>query len=126
MSSAEIERAAAVMPGATLGSFRLPADLNFVVARGEGATIWTTDGRHYVDYVLGSGPLVLGHAHPRVVAAVQEQVKRGTTFYYLNEQATRLAEKIAELIPCAEAVKFCGSGTEATFYALRIARAATG
>src|SRR5438067_3470051 len=114
------------MPGATLGSFRLPDDLAFVVERGEGASIWSTDGRPFVDYVLGSGPLVVGHAHPRVVAAVQEQVRRGTTFYYLNEQATRLAEKIAKLVPCAEAVKFCGSGTEATFYALRIARAATG
>src|SRR2546421_8666954 len=126
MSRAEIERVDRVMPGATLGSFRLPAELNFVVARGEGATIWTSEGKPYVDYVLGSGPLVLGHAHPRIVAAVQEQVKLGTTFYYINEQATRLAEKIVELVPCAEAVKFCGSGTEATFYALRIARAATG
>jgi len=114
------------MPGATLGSFRLPDDLAFVVERGEGASIWSTDGRQFVDYVLGSGPLVIGHAHPRVVAAVQDQVRRGTTFYYLNERATRLAEKIVQLVPCAEAVKFCGSGTEATFYALRIARAATG
>jgi glutamate-1-semialdehyde 2,1-aminomutase len=126
MARAEVERSNAVMPGGTLGSFRLPDDLAFVVARGEGATIWSTDGRSYVDYVLGSGPLVVGHAHPRVVAAVQDQVKRGTTFYYLNETATRLAEKIVQLVPCAEAVRFCGSGTEATFYALRIARAATG
>src|SRR5437773_4234940 len=114
------------MPGATLGSFRIPDVLAFVVERGQGASIWSTDGRQFVDYVLGSGPLVIGHAHPRVVAAVQDQVKLGTTFYYINEQATRLAEKIVELVPCAEAVKFCGSGTEATFYALRIARAATG
>jgi glutamate-1-semialdehyde 2,1-aminomutase len=126
VSSAEVERSNAVMPGATLGSFRLPDDLAFVVARGEGANIWSTDGRQFVDYVLGSGPLVVGHAHPRVVAALQEQARRGTTYYYLNEQATKLAEKIRKLIPCAEAVKFCGSGTEATFYALRIARAATG
>jgi glutamate-1-semialdehyde 2,1-aminomutase len=122
----DVERSNAVMPGASLGSFRLPDDLGFVVARGEGATVWSTEGRAFVDYVMGSGPLVLGHAHPRVVAAVQEQAALGTTYYYLNEPATRLAERIVRLVPCAEAVRFCGSGTEATFYALRIARAATG
>jgi glutamate-1-semialdehyde 2,1-aminomutase len=126
MRQDEMLRIEAVLPGASLGTLRLPADLAFVVARGEGATIWTTDGRQLVDYVLGSGPLVLGHGHPRIVEAVKEQVERGTTFYYLNEPATRLAERLVELVPCAEAVKFCGSGTEATFYALRIARAATG
>ena len=114
------------MPGATLGSFRLPEEVAFVVARGEGATIWSTDGRRYVDYVLGSGPLILGHAHPRILEALREQAARGTTYYYLNEPALRLAERIVELVPCAEAVKLCSSGTEATFYALRIARAATG
>jgi glutamate-1-semialdehyde 2,1-aminomutase len=121
-----LERTDAVMPGATLGSFRLPAEVAFVVARGEGATIWSTDGRRYVDYVLGSGPLILGHAHPRILEALREQAARGTTYYYLNEPALRLAERIVELVPCAEAVKLCSSGTEATFYALRIARAATG
>jgi glutamate-1-semialdehyde 2,1-aminomutase len=126
MSRSDVERSDAVMPGATLGSFRLPDEVAFVVDRGEGATVWSTDRRPFVDYVLGSGPMILGHSHPRVVAAVQEQLRRGTTFYYLNEKATALAEKIVELVPCAEAVRFCGSGTEATFYALRIARAATG
>jgi glutamate-1-semialdehyde 2,1-aminomutase len=122
----DVARADAVIPGATLGSFRLPPELSFVVSHGERATIWSTDGRRYVDYVLGSGPLVLGHAHPRIVAAVQEQMARGSTYYYLNEAATELAERVVELVPCAEAVKFCGSGSEATFYAMRIARAATG
>jgi glutamate-1-semialdehyde 2,1-aminomutase len=126
MTRPELERSNAVMPGATLGSFRLPEEVAFVIDRGEGATVWSTDGRQFVDYVLGSGPMVLGHAHPEVVGALQGQLRLGTTFYYLNDKATRLAEKIVELVPCAEAVKFCGSGTEATFYALRIARAATG
>lgn len=121
-----VDRLESFAPGATLGGFRLPADLGFVVARGEGASIWSTDGRQFVDYVLGSGPLILGHAHPRVVTAVQKQAALGTTFYYLNEPALELAERIMRLVPCAEAVKFCSSGTEATFYALRIARAATG
>ncbi len=126
MPSSELDRINSLSPGATLGGFRLPADLAFVVERGEGATIWSTDGRPFVDYVLGSGPLVLGHAHPRIVAAIQAQAARGTTYYYLNEPALKLAERIMRLVPCAEAVKFCSSGTEATFYALRIARAATG
>jgi len=126
MASTELDRINLLTPGATLGGFRLPDDLAFVVARGEGASIWSTDGRQFVDYVLGSGPLVLGHAHPRIVAAIQAQAARGTTYYYLNEPALELAERIMRLVPCAEAVKFCSSGTEATFYALRIARAATG
>ena len=126
MTSPELDRINSLSPGATLGGFRLPEDLAFVVERGEGPTIWSTDGRQFVDYVLGSGPLVLGHAHPRIVAAIQAQAARGTTYYYLNEPALKLADRIMRLVPCAEAVKFCSSGTEATFYALRIARAATG
>jgi glutamate-1-semialdehyde 2,1-aminomutase len=115
-----------VLPGASLGMFRLPEDLAFVAGSGRGATLTSTDGREYVDYVLGSGPMVLGHAHPRVVEAIAEQAARGTTYYALNEPAIRLAERIIELIPCAESVKYCSTGSEATFYALRIARAFTG
>ncbi len=115
-----------VIPGNSLGMLKLPDDLAFVVARGEGTTLWTTDGRQLIDFVLGSGPMMIGHAHPRVVAAVQEQVARGTTFYTMNEMALRLAARIVELVPCAEAVKFASDGAEATFYTLRLARAFTG
>ena len=121
----DVTRSSSVIPGATHGSFQLPPDVAFVVERGEGAALWSTDGRRFVDFFLASGPLVLGHAHPRVVEAVRRQAGAGMLFGYLNEPATMLAERIVELIPCAEAVKFCSSGTEATFYALRIARAAT-
>jgi glutamate-1-semialdehyde 2,1-aminomutase len=69
--------------------------------------------------------MVLGHAHPAVVAAVMEQIPRGSTFYALNDRILDLAEMIVEWAPCAEGVQFCASGSEATFYALRIARAAT-
>jgi glutamate-1-semialdehyde 2,1-aminomutase len=75
---------------------------------------------------MGSGPMILGHAHPEVVAAVREQIGRGSTFYGLNDLAIGLAEAIVGASPCAEALKFCSSGAEATFYALRLARAATG
>jgi glutamate-1-semialdehyde 2,1-aminomutase len=70
--------------------------------------------------------MVIGHAHPRVVCAVQEQAARGTTFYAMNDVAPRLAARIIEFVPCAEAVKFVGDGAEATFYSLRLARAFTG
>ena len=121
-----VEEAGTVLPGALFGTFRLPADVAFVVDRAEGAELFTQDGRQLIDYVLGSGPMVVGHAHPRVVEAIREQAGRGTTFYTLHEPAVRLAQRIVELVPCAEAVKFCSDGTEATFYALRIARAFTG
>ena len=126
MSESELERIESVIPGSCLGTFRLPDEVAFVAARGEGATLWSTEGRAFVDYVLGSGPMVLGHAHPRVVAAVQEQATRGTTFYAMNEMAATLAERIVQLVPCAEAVKLVGDGAEATFYCLRLARAFTG
>lgn len=121
-----VKRAYQIFPGASLGSFYLPENQEFVVHRGQGSRVWDADGRAYLDYVMGSGPMVLGHAHPEVVAAVRHQIEHGSTFYGLNELAIRLGEKIVAAAPCAEALKFCGSGAEATFYALRLARAATG
>jgi glutamate-1-semialdehyde 2,1-aminomutase len=114
------------IPGNCFGTFKLPDPVAFVAARGEGATIWSDDGRKLTDFVLGSGPMILGHAHPRVVAAIQEQATRGTTFYAMNDVAPRLAARITDFVGCAEAVKFVGDGAEATFYALRLARAFTG
>jgi glutamate-1-semialdehyde 2,1-aminomutase len=76
-----------------------------------------------VDYLLGSGPLFLGHAHPAVVAAVREQLERGTSYLLVSEPAIRLAEAIVDVVPCGEAVSFHSTGSEATFFALRLARA---
>jgi glutamate-1-semialdehyde 2,1-aminomutase len=121
-----IQRAYRALPGASLGTYYLPEDLEVVVDRGEGPRVWDVDGGEYIDYVLGSGPMILGHAHLAVVEAVAAQLRRGTSYYALNEPAILLAEKIIAAVPCAEAVKFCGSGAEATFYALRLARAASG
>ncbi len=114
------------LAGGGLGLFVLPADLNLVVARGEGSRIWDVSGREFIDYHLGSGPALLGHAHPAVTAAVAAQIVKGTTFYFLNEPEIELAQRMVEAIPCADVVHYVGSGTEATFYALRIARARTG
>jgi glutamate-1-semialdehyde 2,1-aminomutase len=126
-SNAELlRRAYELLPGASLGSFYLPETHEFVIARGEGSRVWDADGRAYLDLIMGSGPMILGHAHPDVVAAVCERMARGSTFYGLNDAAIDLAETMVGAAPCAEAIKFCGSGAEATFYALRLARAATG
>lgn len=114
------------LAGGGLGLFVLPPDLNLVVARGEGSRIWDVAGREYIDYHLGSGPALLGHAHPAVTAAVAAQIVKGTTFYFLNEPEIELAQRMVAAIPCADVVHYVGSGTEATFYALRIARAKTG
>ena len=119
-----VARAAKVLPGASLGSFQLPLDQTIVIAEGRGPRLWDVDGNEYIDYVLGSGPMLIGHAHPAVVEAVQRQAAKGSTFYSLNEPIIALSEAIVDAVPCAEAIKFVSTGTEATFHALRIARAA--
>ena len=114
------------LAGGCLGSFRMPDEVATVIQRGNGCRIYDTEGREYIDYILGSGPLILGHAHPAVVDAVQRQVALGSTFYALNEPAIRLAERVVEASPCGESIRFTSSGTEGTFSALRMARAYTG
>jgi glutamate-1-semialdehyde 2,1-aminomutase len=125
--SAQHERllnlAAQTMPGGTLGYFRLPDDVTLIVREGRGSKLYDVDGREYVDYVLGSGPMLVGHTHPQVVAAVTAQLARGTTFYIATEEAIRLAERICQLSPCAELVRFTSTGNEAVSFALRLARA---
>ncbi|MFN8544120.1 MAG: aminotransferase class III-fold pyridoxal phosphate-dependent enzyme [Candidatus Binatia bacterium] len=94
-----------------------------VVQAARGARIWDASGNAYIDYLLGSGPMLLGHAHPAVVAAVREQLERGSSYLMVSEPAIRLAEEIVALVPCAEAVCFHSSGSESVFFALRLARA---
>ena len=124
--AALLQDAGTYLAGGGLGLFQLPADLNLVVARGEGSRVWDVAGREYIDYHLSSGPALLGHAHPEVIAAVQAQLPKGSTYFFLNEPEIQLARKIVDAVPCADEVLYTGSGTEATFYALRIARARTG
>src|SRR5690349_3591267 len=114
-----VARARSVFPGGALGSFTLPEGQELIATRGESARLYDTAGKAYIDYVLSSGPMILGHAHPAVSAAVHRQVDRGSTFYTTNDVAIRLAEKILEATGWAEMLKFCSSGSEATFYALR-------
>jgi glutamate-1-semialdehyde 2,1-aminomutase len=97
-----------------------------VAAKGEGCRIWDADGREYFDYVLSWGPLVLGHAHPMVLDALDETMRRGTSFGMPTELEVTLAEMIRERMPHIEMMRFVSSGTEATMSAIRLARAATG
>jgi glutamate-1-semialdehyde 2,1-aminomutase len=119
--------AARTLPGGVLGSFALPPEIAFVPAGASGSHLRTTDGRDFIDYVIGGGPMLVGHGHPEVLDATRRQLERGVQFYsYLNEPAIQLAEVLADAIPCAEHIRFCTSGSEATMYALRYARAHTG
>ncbi|MCC6629534.1 MAG: aspartate aminotransferase family protein [Chloroflexi bacterium] len=115
-----------VLAGGGLGLFTLPPDVNLVIAEGHGSHVTDVAGRDFIDYHLGSGPALLGHGHPAVTEAVAAQLTRGTTYYFLNEPVIRLATRLVAAIPCADQVHFTGSGTEATFFALRVARAHTG
>ncbi len=118
-----LQKAMRVLPGGVLGGYYAPQELAFVVREAHGPRLYDFSGREYIDYILGSGPLVLGHAHPAVVAAVEAQLRKGTTYFQLSEPTLSLAEEICRAVPCAEQVRFCGSGSEATFFALRVARA---
>src|SRR5512138_910443 len=121
-----LRRADQVLPGGILGSHRSGPGLEFVVKEGRGAYLYDMAGRRYLDYLLGSGPMLLGHAHPAVVEAVERQMSRGTSYFLLNEPAIQLSEEIVRAVPCAEQVRFTSSGSEATFFALRVARAYRG
>ncbi len=115
-----------LFPGGSSGLWSLPEEYQIVVTHGRGGHVWDMTGREYIDCILGSGPVLIGHAHPAVVAAVQAQVEKGATYFLLNEPGIRLAEQVVDAVPCAEQIRFVSTGTEATFYTIRIARAYTG
>ena len=120
-------RAEASLPGAGLGGYSLPEDVRFVIREGRGGRVISTAGREYVDYVCGAGATIIGHDHPAVVEAVRERVGRGMHFFgTLNDAAIELAARLVEYIPCADKVVLTSTGSEATAYAMRIARAFTG
>jgi glutamate-1-semialdehyde 2,1-aminomutase len=126
MQDALLGKADRYLAGGGLGLFTLPPEVNLVIREGHGSRVTSVAGKEYIDYHLGSGPALLGHGHPAVTAAVSAQLPKGTTYYFLNEHVLRLAERLVEAVPCAEQVQFTGSGTEATFFSLRVARALTG
>jgi glutamate-1-semialdehyde 2,1-aminomutase len=117
-----------VLPGGVnspVRAFRSVGGIPRFIARGEGAALIDADGNRYVDLVLSWGPLILGHAHPEVLAAVVAAAERGTTFGAPTELEVRLAERVVATFPSLEMVRFVSSGTEALMSAVRLARAAT-
>lgn len=121
-------RAARVIPGGVnspVRAFRAVEGTPPFIVRGEGARIWDADGNCYIDYIGSWGPLLLGHAHPEIIAAIEEAARSGTSFGLPTEREIELAELICEAVPSVEKVRLVNSGTEATMSALRLARAYT-
>ncbi|MBN1562697.1 MAG: glutamate-1-semialdehyde 2,1-aminomutase [Anaerolineae bacterium] len=128
-SSELYQRAIQVMPGGVsspVRAFRGVGGNPLFIQRGEGPYLFDADGNRYVDYVMSWGPLILGHAHPAVVEAVQQQVTKGTSYGAPTGLEIELAQLVIDLMPSVEMVRFVNSGTEATMSALRLARAYTG
>ncbi|MEO0993654.1 MAG: aminotransferase class III-fold pyridoxal phosphate-dependent enzyme [Pseudomonadota bacterium] len=126
-SATAFEIAETTLPGAGLGGYALSDDIRLVFSHGEGPRFWDVDGREYIDYTGGAGALILGHSHPAVVEAAQAQTARGMhMFGVLNDQAIALSERLVRDIPCAEKIAYATTGSEATAYAMRLARAYTG
>ena len=97
-----------------------------VIARGEGCHVWDVDGNAYLDYIGSWGPLILGHAHPDIIAAICTTAQLGTSFGALTEREVELADILCSAVPSLEMVRLVNSGTEAVMSAIRLARAATG
>ena len=117
--AALMEKARAVLPAGGFGNLAF----DVVIREGKAGHVWDVSGNEYVDYLLGSGPMLIGHGHPEVLTAVQSQIPNGTTFFANNEHGILLAEAIVDAMACADKVRFMSSGSEATFYAMRVARA---
>lgn len=118
-----LEKAAQYLPGGGTGNLTVREDLSFLAREGRGSRIWDVSGNEYIDWLMGSGPMILGHAHPSVVEAVIKAVEQGSTFFATSEKAVLLAEELVKAVPCAEQVRFTTSGTDACFQAMRAARA---
>ena len=116
-----IERAKAVLPAAGFGNF----DPGIIIREGKGSRVWDEDGNEYVDYLIGSGPMLLGHGNQEVQEAVFEQIPKGITFFANNSAGVELAEEICRAVPCAEQLRYVSTGGEADMYAMRLARAFT-
>lgn len=126
-SEQKFRQSAAVLAGGVSSSLRASMKpVPLFAERGHGARVTDVDGHTYIDYLLGYGPLILGHAHPELVTAVHEAAQRGFTYGLQHHGEIDLAEKLVKILPCADKVAFSGSGTEAVMLALRLARAYTG
>jgi glutamate-1-semialdehyde 2,1-aminomutase len=124
-----MQRAVSLIPGGVnspVRAFRAVGGEPIFATRGEGPYVWDADGRRYIDYIGSWGPLLFGHAHPRIVDAVQRAASQGTSFGVPTEAEVQLAERICAMVPGVDMVRLVNSGTEATMSAIRLARAFTG
>jgi glutamate-1-semialdehyde 2,1-aminomutase len=119
------EEARKLTPGGVHSAIRFSEPYPIFISEAKGAKIYDVDGNEYIDYHLAFGPVVLGHASSRVVAAVTEQLSKGIIFGFSNELEIKVAKKIKTHVPSAQMIRFCNSGTEATYHAIRVARAYT-
>ena len=122
-------RAQAIIPGGVnspVRAFRSVGGTPRFITRGDGPYVWDAEGRRYIDYVGSWGPMILGHAHPAVVKAVQDAAANGLSFGMPTEGEITIAEVVTKLVPSMERVRFVSSGTEAAMTAIRLARGATG
>lgn len=115
-------RARQVLPAGGFGNY----DPDVVLKSGRGARVWDEDGKEYIDFLIGSGPMLVGHNHPEVIDAVQAQLADGITFFTSNAAGIELAEVICAAVPCADQLRYVSTGSEADMYAMRLARAHTG
>src|SRR5436190_9899653 len=116
------EKATHLIPGGVnspVRAFRGVGGNPFFVQRARGSRIWDVDGNEYIDYVGSWGPMILGHAHSKVVRAIQEVARDGTSFGIPNPHEVRLAQLVTESFPSIQKVRFVSSGTEATMSAIR-------
>jgi len=124
-----MQRAVSRLPGGVnspVRAFRAVGGDPIFVVRGEGPRVWDADGQSYIDYIGSWGPLLFGHAHPRIVDAVRKASARGTSFGVPTEAEVTLAERLCAMVPGLDMVRLVNSGTEATMSAIRLARAYTG
>ncbi|HET7181172.1 MAG TPA: aminotransferase class III-fold pyridoxal phosphate-dependent enzyme [Candidatus Limnocylindrales bacterium] len=125
-SAAMFERAAGALPGGSTRTTIYSAPYPPYMTHGQGLRTWDVDGNEYRDFLGNYTSLILGHAHPGVVAAVEAQVRRGSAFAAPTETEIELAEELRRRLPSVELIRFTNSGTEATMFAIRAARAFTG
>src|SRR5512139_1921593 len=119
------QRNRTVMPAGVGSMFRLADPFPMIIKRAKGARVWDADGHEYIDFMLGFSTMILGNAPQEVEDAIREALPRGTHYGQCHEHEYAFAKLFCDMIPGVDKVTFCNSGTEATMYALRLARAAT-
>ncbi|MFN7064666.1 MAG: glutamate-1-semialdehyde 2,1-aminomutase [Aquificaceae bacterium] len=130
MENSELfERAKRLMPGGVsspVRAFKAVGGEPIIVSKAKASRLWDVEGKEYIDYLMSWGPLILGHAHPKVIFAIEEQAQKGLSYGLTNQYEIGLAELVVSTMPSVEMVRFVSSGTEATMSAIRLARGYTG